>query len=178
MAKTYTSVPTVSTLATYPSATYNTYTAQNINNLIVPPAARARLTSAKSLATAAAISWDTTATIGWDTDSMWSVSSPTRLTANTPGLYVVTVNVLIQVTVAASTVQAVQVRCNGTSYGEWSSYQTVPINGFVETTVTALINATTAGDYFDASYAFTGGSHSALSDNRNSFSAVWVGRTS
>jgi hypothetical protein len=37
VAKTYTSVPTVSTLATYPSATYNTYTAQNINNLIVPP---------------------------------------------------------------------------------------------------------------------------------------------
>ena len=87
MAKTYTSVPTVSTLATYPSATYNTYTAQNINNLIVPPAVRVVRTTAFTPTSGVNITWSSA---GYDTDSMFAAGSPTILTVNTSGLYVAT----------------------------------------------------------------------------------------
>ena len=91
MAKTYTSVPTVSTLATYPSATYNTYTAQNINNLIVPPMARLRLTANVSFTnnTHGTVGFkNTNATEDYDTDGMITLSgSNSAITINTAGVY-------------------------------------------------------------------------------------------
>lgn len=85
MAKTYTSVPSVSTLATYPSATYNTYTAQNINNLIVPPIVKATRLTTQSInnATDTFVTW-TTEEI--DTDGCFAPTSDT-ITIQTTGVY-------------------------------------------------------------------------------------------
>lgn len=177
MAKTYTAAGSATAGDVYTAAAHNVIVT-DINNTIVRPAVRAKLTGGKALTSGNAISWDSIASVGFDTDSMWSSGAPTRLTVTTPGIYLVVCNILTQVTVATSSNWTVSVRYNAGTYSETSSYETIPLNGFVETSVTALINAPNSGDYFDVTYSFTGGTHTALNDSRNSFSAVWLGRTS
>jgi plastocyanin len=180
MAKTYTAASTVSAGNVYTAAAHNIIVTDT-NNLIVPATVRARLTGGKALTSGNAIPWDAISSPGWDTDSMWSSGASTRLTVTTPGVYLVSCNILTQVTVANSTSQTLTLRYAnpGTQiFAEFTNPVTVAINGFPTMNVTTLINATTSGDYFEAVYSFTGGTHTALNDNRNSFSAVWVGRTS
>lgn len=90
MAKTYTSVPTVSTGDVYTAAAHNVV-AQNINNMRVPPICRVSRVASLSVNNAADtdITFDTE---DIDTDGMFTASS-TTITVQTAGIYLCTANV-------------------------------------------------------------------------------------
>ena len=174
MAKTYTSVPTVSTLATYPSATYNTYTAQNINNLIVPPMCRLEKSAGASITNGSVFTWNVES---FDTDDMHSTSSNTgRITINTAGVYLVTFTYLINFS-GTVTKEQPQIAKSGSAYQYGMKYGSAVTNAgnTFQTVVACGVN-----DYLEALINFTGGSSFTVDGNTasTSFSAVWVGRTS
>jgi len=184
MAKTYTSVPSVSTLATYPSATYNTYTAQNINNLIVPPACHV------SRSTALAINNVVETQITWtvedyDTDGMFTASS-TDITVQTAGMYHLNAGVFFAANVTGS--RYIHITKNGTS----STYAVASASTMGLTTAGAptTLNCSTvvslaASDVIRVLvYQASGGSLNVGGaptsiDNGTTFCSVtWIGRTS
>ena len=90
MAKTYTAVPSVTAGSVYTAANYNTYTATNVSNLIVPPSLVISRVANQSVANTAwtFTSFDTKTT---DTDGMAaSIPSDTKVTVQTAGLYQIT----------------------------------------------------------------------------------------
>jgi hypothetical protein len=174
MAKTYTSVPTVSTLATYPSATYNTYTAQNINNLIVPPMCRLEKSAGASITSGSVFTWNVES---FDTDDMHSTSSNTeRITINTAGVYLVTFTYTLNFS-GTITKEQPQILLSGSAYQYDMKYGSAA--GNTANTVQTVI-ACNATDYLRVLIDFTGGSSFTVDGNTasTSFSAVWVGRTS
>ena len=174
MAKTYTSVPTVSTLATYPSATYNTYTAQNINNLIVPPAcvvgASATLNIPNSTWTGV-----TFVTERFDTDALHDNSvNPSRFTITTPGIYQISAYVTWSGSVGGN-VRDLALRVNGSTYAAYSRGPITAGSG-------GLTNLSVAwdldeGDYFEIAANQDSGITMTVSADRMA-SVCWIGRTS
>lgn len=93
MAKTYNSIPTVSTGDVYTATAHNNIVT-NVNNYRVPPTAIAVRTTASAAYTLGTnISFESaTASGGHDTDSIWAAGSPTLLTIQTTGVYLITFN--------------------------------------------------------------------------------------
>ena len=184
MPKTYTAVPSVSTGDVYTAATYNTYTAQNVNNLIVPPSCIVRRTTNQTSYTSnTAITWESTL---YDTDSPMWASSPnaTRVTIQTAGIYLVS---FIGYVTASATMTAIQPR--------------VYLNGVANIAMDATLNAVNSGtggtwmlsgtmslsasDYLEAGVGFTGGSAYVINGSATSqafsqtrLAVTWIGRTS
>ena len=178
MAKTYTSVPTVSTLATYPSATYNTYTAQNINNLIVPPMVSATITANQSIAntTWAFISFTSE---GFDTDGMFAPTD-TKITIQTGGIYLVTAQIgfatngtgdrLIKIEKNAATPS------NGTPL--LSSFVDAIAVSDTHTTMSGLLSLSASDTLHMSVYQNSGGALNTAANPYPLLQATWVGRTS
>jgi len=178
MPKTYTSVPSVNTGDVYTAATYNTYTATNISNLIVPPSCQVRLTSSISPYTNdAKISWATTA--AWDTDSMFSSGSPTRVTINTDGLYHVSLTGSYGGTATITRVLP-QIWKSGTSIAGQEAMGVSTGGTFGFSIITNLV----ATNYLEASLYFIGGSAYSVAGNASEvntqtrMTVMWIGRTS
>ena len=177
MAKTYGTVTTFTAGSVLTAAQLNVASTA-VNNLVVPAAAKARVTSTKALTAAgAAVSWDAISAPGYDTDTMWSAGSPTRLTLNTPGIYNIVYCSYVLVTTASSTRRTVSIYLNGTSYGAQTVWDTVTTAGY-SMSVSAMINSTTGTDYVEAFHSFTGGTHTLQADARTFFAATWIGRAS
>lgn len=178
MPKTYTAAGTVVAGEVYTAAAHNII-ATDVNNLIVPPAVRATRTTVLSYTSNADIAWDSaSSTGGMNTDAMWAGASPTILTVQTPGIYLVTFNYYLTFT---GTVTQVEGYVNTSSIGFFihsvrqGSFTTFVIgNG-------SSIASFGAGETMTARVAFTGGSAysiPAATTNRTALSAVWLGRAS
>lgn len=189
MAKTYTNVPTVSTLATYPSATYNTYTAQNINNLIVPPMCKLNYSTTQAITTATntIVTWDTSE---FDTDAMGTTGAGAKITANTAGVYLVSYEVWFAGAAAATGTRFAGVIKNGTgsvstypftnTYGLAINYSTI-LNSSGPNFAASFLLSLAANDYIQLQVHHTQGTNLNICDTKagnNFLSAVWIGRTS
>lgn len=179
MAKTYTSVPSVSTGDVYTASAYNTYTATNVSNLIVPASAGIYNTGNVSVPN---VTWTRLSftTAAWDTDSMKAAGTVTGLSINTTGLYVITISAAFDTNTTgvnreilidkgtASTLTTVLAAASLT----WGA------NGYADLNA-SIVAPLTAGDTVQA-FAFqnSGGALNMLGATTRIFSATWIGRTS
>lgn len=176
MAKTYGTVTTFTAGSVLTAAQLNVASTA-VNNLVLPSAAKARVTGNKALTSGNAVSWDAISAPGYDTDTMWSAGSPTRLTLNTPGIYIVVYNAYVLVTSTSSTLRTASIYLNGSTTAAQGVWDTVTTAGY-SMSVSAMINSTTGTDYVEAFHSFTGGTHTLQTDARSFFAATWIGRAS
>lgn len=145
-----------------------------INNHTVPPAVQCTLTGTQTAATGVLTTMSWTGSNTYDTDSVMheGVTNPSRITINTAGLYVVS----LQVRVGASTVNAAELvvtRNGGNRIGDVSSPAATNFS-------LTFVYAFSAADYIQASFFHTAGSTLTF-DNTSDytrFNATWIGKTS
>ncbi len=115
MAKTYNSIPTVSTGDVYTATAHNNI-ATNVNNYRVPPAVRVKLTGNKTLTSDAAISWDAE---DYDTDDMWT--SGGTVTIKTAGIYLFTFKGRVTLSAAQNAVDCRVIKNSTNTLIQWHS---------------------------------------------------------
>ena len=152
------------------------------NNLIVPPTARAELSSDVTGYTSdSAIAWNSQS---YDSDDMWEgVTNPSRITFNTAGIYVVTFNVIA--TFSGTVTSALpKIFCVKSSTTTVRAYQrqsaSITTNYFGSI---SMIDSFAANDYVYAAIELTGGTSNAIKTATgnyasSSLAATWIGRTS
>lgn len=95
MAKTYNTIPTVSTGDVYTATAHNNIVT-NVNNYRVPPSCSVRATTARAFSAGGFVTWDTDSGSGsHDTDDMWDAGDPTKVVIRTPGIYQVSFSLFI-----------------------------------------------------------------------------------
>jgi hypothetical protein len=177
MAKTYTAAGTVVAGDVATAAAWNVVTA-DVNNLIVPPAVRVIRTSTLSGYTSlAAVTWQSAA---FDTDSMWSAGSPTVLTVQTTGIYLISLHAYVY---GNSTITRILANIN--KNGTRISYQEGSVVSGQETSfMVSTVRSLTATDTISATFQYVGGSGYNISGNATeteqqpSLAMTWLGRTS
>lgn len=175
MAKTYTAAGTVAAGDVATAAAWNVLTV-DVNNLIVPPAAKVMRTSDVAYTSASSITWQSVSSgdRGFDTDSMWAAGDPTKLTLNTAGIYQIVFGWMLTGTSLSNCLSFVQVNNSFTiAEFDYAPPTTTQALGIVTTTYNA-----TAGDYIQARIQYTGTGTIKGSIVPSSLSAIWVGRTS
>lgn len=178
MAKTYTALGTVAAGDVYTASAYNVM-ATNVNQFIVPPSVQLiRSSNLTSYTASSDITWSSAA---WDTDGMFSAGSPTQITIQTTGLYLL--SGMIQFSGAATITSAnIDVYKSGNLW----SRMIVPINA---TSVGGYTNPSytlscTAADTFTFRIGITGGSayvitgNATETNNQSRIAMTWIGRTS
>jgi hypothetical protein len=186
MAKTYNSIPTVSTGDVYTATAHNNIV-ENVNNYRVPPSVRAvRTSNLTGYTSGDPITWQAEE---WDTDgtgasSMWDSGDPTKLYFRTAGLYLVVFKVYVAASGAFTNLNT------GSALNALTSSTTTYVNGHGPGTGTAafgiqsFIVPASAGDYMTFGAFFGGGSGytvlGAASDafNQSSITATWLGQVS
>jgi len=148
-----------------------------VNNLIAPPSARViRSSNLTSYTSISAITWSSAA---FDTDGMFSAGSPTVLTVQTSGIYVITFNAYVTGSPTFS-YSLPKIFKNGTSICFAYSFGVTNETGFAISTIRSL----TAGDTVSAGVQISGGSAYVVQGNategegQSSLALAWIGRTS
>ena len=173
MAKTYNTLSNVTVGSVLTASDYNE-AVENSNNFRVPPNTKAVLTSNVAYTSNTPISW---ASANYDTeapsDPAWSSGSPTLITIQTDGIYVVTLHCAISGT-GLSGIGAVDLDVNG--IGVTSSYH--PLFGSTNCNMALAYTASLSeGATLRARATITGGG--TLTMNSNSYlAASWVGQGS
>jgi hypothetical protein len=151
---------------------------ENSNNYRVPPMCTVRrTTSATGFSSGASVSFSSAAI---DTDSMFSAGAPTRITINTPGLYLVTSLVNAQATATLTLVNSV-IGLNGASLSE--NYTPI-FNGTSAVATSSVVVPLVATDYLTLAVTFIGGSAYVVSgaatatSSQTRLSATWLGQVS
>jgi hypothetical protein len=178
MAKTYGTVITFTAGSVLTAAQLNV-AGTAVNNLVLPASARVvRTSNLTSYTTGAAITWSSAA---WDTDGMFSAGSPTILTVNTAGLYVVTFTGAGEASPTLTRVLAAIMK-NGTTVAFQESYGNSTGNtGYFS--MSAVLSVAVS-DTIGANVGFTGGSAYIVDGNASEaatqtrLTATWIGRTS
>jgi len=178
VAKTYTAPTTVSAGDAITASLYNTYVGTNVANLIVPPAVRViRTTSLGSYTNNASIAFESSS---FDTDSMFSVGSPTVLTVNTTGLYLIEFAGIVSGNATITRIlPRIKKNTNAIAYHEGVVY-----NGNESSWMVSTVRSLTATDTISASVGFVGGSgytvfgNATESEGQTSLAMTWIGRTS
>jgi hypothetical protein len=178
VAKTYTAPTTVSAGDALTASLYNTYVGTNIANLIVPPSVKLQKTTTQSITNASetALTWPTAV---YDTDSMYSAVNTSRITINTPGIYVLTACATFASNGTGE--RLLYFRVNGDSANRLAFARAFANQSGSSGLVIATSVQLSAATYIEvAAYQSSGGALNVLGDVYEvaSFSAVWVGRTS
>lgn len=177
MAKTYGTVTTFTAGSVLTAAQLNVASTA-VNNLVVPASAEVyRSSNQTGYTSGSAITWQAT---NWDTDTMWSAGSPTILTVNTAGIYVVTFEGLFTATATVTDLGA-RITRTGTDILNVGARVNSAGNA-AYFSVTFLVNYA-VGDTISANLVPTGGSAyivngAAEGISRTRLQAQWVGRTS
>ena len=171
MAKTYTNLTAVATGDVLTATNFNN-AQTTINNHTVPPACKATRSSDLSFTTATTIAWNSE---DFDTDAMHdTATNNTRITANTDGIYIVTLALSMTYT-GTLTGANVELMKNGATFS-YTSLQSSRTSDFVSA-YTGITTAV-ATDYFEAKVTISGATALIVkADTKCSFSAVWVGKT-
>ena len=168
MAKTYNTIPTVSTGDVYTATAHNNIV-ENTNNYRVPPSC---LLTIASLAVTTQVDLGNTTTSGtWveqvDTDDMHdAVTDPTRITVKTAGIYLVTASMLGN---ASNINSFAMIKVNGTQ----AAQITLGNPSYFTRGQATLVHSAAVNDYYEFA---TAAASSLTSDFR--FSAVWLGQVS
>jgi hypothetical protein len=99
MPKTYNTIPTVSTGDVYTATAHNAI-GTTINSMRVPPSCMLQVTADATVTNNFTASWNTTPVV--DTDGMFSAGTPTRMTVQTAGLYLVSAQISLGAATAIS----------------------------------------------------------------------------
>ena len=183
MAKTYTAPTTVSAGDAITASLYNTYVGTNVANLIVPPACRFVLTTARNISTSThtSITFNTDAREDYDTDGMLAGTAGSKITIQTAGIYLCTASVNFSSNNTGIRFSRIYRTRSGTEIAlagsELTSTQNsitaVPLAGIIECNVSDTIEL---GVYQNSGSTLTTASES---QNQTTFLAVqWIGRTS
>ena len=179
MAKTYNTISTF-TSGQILTATQMNSIGTNVNNYRVPPMCMAVRTSDQtSYASDAAITWQSAT---YDTESpsdpMWASGSATRITAQTPGIYVITFTGAVTVT-GTPTLVSPSIMING----NFSASFTAGISGSTNRWSISTIQVLADNDYVQASVGVSGGSAYIIEGNASQFnndqtrlSVAWIGQ--
>lgn len=174
MPKTYTTIPTVNPGDAILASSYNTYQADNVNNLIVPPAVRVyNSASINPYTSGNAITWNSES---YDTDGMHSTSTNTgRITIQTDGIY----RVFFQLRASWSgtmTAQAAIIRLNNSDHSvvETFGISTTVGGSWIQA---SCVSSFVATDYLTAHYNVSGAT-SPIVLTPSYFAAEWIGKTS
>lgn len=180
MPKTYGTVTTFTAGSVLTAAQLNT-AGSAINNLVVPAGARVTRTTNLSYTSNTAIAWETVSSGGgFDTDGMWSAGAATRLTINTAGIYLVTLNYYIAFSGTVTQYEAIM---DSSTLGSFIAHD-VRQGSFTASVIGTLsfVGSLSAADFITARVALTGGSAYVLTAStapqRVGMSAMWIGRTS
>lgn len=139
-----------------------------------PPTVSLRRDASFNLTNAAntTISWDIEE---WDTDNMWVIGSPTRITINTPGIYVVTANALI--TSNATGLRELNFLVNGAVVGAVNANNAV--NGTNHGATLSRTWKLGIGDFLETRiFQNSGGTLTIVASGGHwwtNFSATWIG---
>jgi len=178
MAKTYGTVTTFTAGSVLTAAQLNVASTA-VNNLVVPAMVKVyRSTNLSSYTNQAAISWSASDTTS-DNDGMWNASTPTYVTVQTTGLYLIG---FVSYVTATATVTRVRggILKNGSAVLEMENTGT-STDAFIN--VSGLLYLT-SGDQIGARVTFTGGSAYILGGNASEtngqtrLTLSWVGRNS
>jgi hypothetical protein len=175
---------TYGTVVTFTAGSVLTATQMNtigtaVNNLVVP--ASCQLVRTSDLTSYTSQTDVTFSSASWDTDSMFNAGTPTRITINTAGLYVVTMVGAVSAT-ATMTAATPFIALNGSTS---LAYHYVPV--FSSTNhywVTSFVYSFAASDFISFRVGFTGGSAyvvrgaATTQDIQTRMSVTWIGRTS
>lgn len=185
MPKTYTTVPAVNTGDIYQAADYNSYTRENVNNMIVPPMARAYLNTDSGVANATNLALFFNQE-DFDTDGMYTAGAAI-MTIQTAGVYLVTASAGVQI--HPSGVRGLFIVRNPTFSGSTITGGLRIANSWTNTvnagatntglTTTTLYNFSASDTVCVGIYQNAGGSLSitATTTEQPSFSVIWAGRT-
>jgi hypothetical protein len=176
MPKTYTAAGSATAGQVYTSSAHNVIVT-DVNNLIVPPVCEIVRTTNLSYTTGTDITFQS-ATI--DTDGMFSAGTPTRLTIQTTGIYLISFVGALSAT-ATMTAYSPHILRSTTSlaYQDFTAVSSTNVYWWMSCMVSC-----TAGEYFTARLNITGGSSYSMrgqtttQDSQTRLSATWIGRTS
>lgn len=185
MAKTYNTIPSVSTGDVYTATAHNNIVT-NVNGYRVPPLCRVRRSGSASAAitpstsTTGFLDWNTE-DVDTETDNMWDAAAGTRITVRTAGVYLVQVNYTLDFTGTVTTRQAaiLHTTSGGTDTRIAGFYSVLSQASVSAETMTAVYSAS-VGDYFRVRIELmTGASSITLrNDPTCTFSAMWLGQVS
>ena len=177
MPKTYTAAGSATAGDVYTASAHNGIVT-DVNNLIVPPVCEVvRTTNLTSYTAATDISFSSASI---DTDGMFAAGSPTRITIQTTGLYVVTYVAAVSATATMTDVSPI-IRKNTSNLAFFMQKAYSSTNGYTAGSVVASL---TASDYLTLRIDIVGGSNytvrgdSSNTDVQTRLSATWIGRTS
>lgn len=176
MAKTYNSIPTVSTGDVYTAAAHNNI-AENVNNYRVPPSFSVyRTTASSAYSNGADISWEAEE---YDPDGMWS--SGATITINTAGIYLFTLRVYGTCAATLTLVQPSIMDAAGASIGFTANVATAPTSyGASHSSVhnLAASDTITARIYFGGGSSYTIGGGAADNYVQSRLTGMWLGQAS
>lgn len=179
MAKTYTAAATAIAGQVYSAAAHNVIVT-DVNNFIVPPSVCVQRTAGTAYTNGSVVTWDTTA--GWDTDGMFSAGSPTLVTVQTTGLYLISWVLRVTCTTASMTAIRPYVQIDAGSSANYVSYPSdTTTSAYCTGSFTAsLTAASTVKMYIDlaggGTYTLAGSS--SVDSTRSRMILTWIGRTS
>lgn len=177
MPKTYNTFTNVSTGDVLTATNFNNVLT-NIGNYRVPPMAMLQLTSDTTVTNNSDISWSTTPV--YDTDGMFAAGSPTRLTCQTTGVYLVTFHVGLQAATSLSAPYAYIGRTGSLNYAS----ATFAVGGTASSiAISTVMTLTATTDYITAGVGFTAtGAVTAFGTTNDSrrgrLTATWLGQVS
>jgi hypothetical protein len=185
MAKTYNTIPTVSTGDVYTATSHNNIV-ENVNGYRVPPMVRATRAAAQSIANNAngAVRFDTQT---FDTDDMFAATSNV-ITFPTAGIYLLTANMTWDAnatglrvvgiyhnpTLSANTDAATVTAGTRIAHATNAAINGAATNLFTATTYEFAANDTACMSCFQTS----GGSLNTRTDDLPTFTATWLGQVS
>lgn len=166
--------PTVRSVGDAVTAADYNIMANDVIALAVPPGAKAVRTSTYA-ANNTDLTYESIASPGFDNDSMWSAGSPTRLTVNTAGIYIVTSQTRAVISGGTPTVFTIAIQKNGSQVGGANFFMSVGAGNNFDATVVGIFRAV-ATDYFTVKYSQSGFTATHASGELTSLSAVMIGR--
>jgi hypothetical protein len=177
LALTYNSFTDVSTGDVLTAALGNQWQ-ENLNNHRVPPSCRVRKTGTQPYTNPVTVSFDTNAGSGaHDTDGMWDAGSPTVITIQTTGLYLVTAAITAG-SPTANAITTLQMSLNTSAGGSFASFGTNGNTGTGAAASVSAVTSLTAGDTVSVQCYYNGSGASLTIGASSTMSATWLGQVS
>lgn len=150
----------------------------NSNNYRVPPSCMVRKTATQAYTNPTTVSWDTDSGSGaHDTDGMWSSGSPTVITIQTTGLYLVSCAIKAS-SATGGAITAMQMSLSTSSGVSFPDFGV----GFNTDTASAAsasgVISLTAGDTISVGLYYNGTGTGLTVDVGSNMSATWLGQVS
>ena len=143
-----------------------------------PPSCRVRKTATQTYLNPTTVSWDTDSGSGaHDTDGMWDAGSPTVITIQTTGLYLVTASIGAS-SATANAITTLQMSLQTSAGGNFASFGNEGNTGTGANASASGVTSLTAGDTVSVLCYFNGSGTGLTIGTNSTMSATWLGQVS